>query len=113
MSCAAVADAQVSVGIQIGAPPRARVERVVPQPGPAYVWVPGYWYPVGNHYKWHNGYWTVPPYGGATWIVPRYEANQFYNGYWQGPRGQFEHNHKWDKERKRDGDRDDRDRDRR
>jgi len=110
--CSTIADAQVSIGIRIGPPPRARVERVVRQPGPAYVWVPGYWYPVGNHYNWHNGYWTLPPYAGAQWIAPRYEGQQFYNGYWQGTRGEFEHNHKWDKEKKRDADRDDRDRDR-
>jgi hypothetical protein len=110
--CSTIADAQVSIGIRIGPPPRARVERVVRQPGPAYVWVPGYWYPAGNHYKWHNGYWTLPPYAGAQWIAPRYEGQQFYNGYWQGARGEFEHNHKWDKEKKRDADRDDRDHDR-
>ncbi len=21
------------------------------------VWVGGYWYPVGGHYRWHDGYW--------------------------------------------------------
>src|SRR5258708_28879704 len=42
---------QVSVGIRIGPPPPPRVVRVVPRaPGPDYVWVEGYWYPVGNHY---------------------------------------------------------------
>ena len=113
MSCAAVADAQISIGIRIGPPPRPRVERVVRQPGPAYVWVPGYYYPQGNHYAWHQGYWTLPPYTGAAWVGPRYEGGQFFDGYWQGSRGQFAHDHKWDKEKKRrDGDRDDRDRDR-
>ena len=51
--------AQISVGIRTGPPPPPRVVRVVPQnPGPDFVWVEGYWYPVGNHYKWHEGYWT-------------------------------------------------------
>jgi hypothetical protein len=114
LSAASFADAQVSIGIRIGPPPRPRVERQVVAPARGYVWVPGYWYPTGNHYKWHAGYWTLPPYAGATWIAPRYETDQFYEGYWQTPRGQFAHNHKWDKERNRDGDRDrdDRDRDR-
>src|SRR5581483_5599335 len=72
-SCAAMAEAQVSVGIRIGTPPPIRAERMTRAPAPGYVWVPGYWYAQGNHYKWHKGYWTLPPYAGATWIAPRYE----------------------------------------
>jgi hypothetical protein len=41
---------QVSFGIRIGAPPRPRVVRVrPPSPGPEFVWIDGYWYPVGGH----------------------------------------------------------------
>src|SRR5262245_1679732 len=57
--------AQVSVGITIGPPPPPRVIRVPPSPQPRFVWVEGYWYPVGHHYKWHDGYWTRRPYEGA------------------------------------------------
>jgi hypothetical protein len=58
---AAGAFAQVSIGIQIGPPPPPRVVRVQPaRPGTDFIWVEGYWHPVGNHYKWHNGYWTRP-----------------------------------------------------
>ena len=68
--------AQVSVGIMIGVPPPPRVAVVVPaRPEPASVWVEGYWYPVGNHYKWHGGYWTRPPYEGAHWVAPTTTAN--------------------------------------
>jgi hypothetical protein len=35
-------------------------------PGPGFTWVDGYWYPVGGHYRWHEGYWTRPPYEGLT-----------------------------------------------
>ena len=59
--------AQFSVGIRIGAPPPVHVVKVQPRnPGPGYSFVAGYWYPVGNHYKWHEGYWTRPAYSGAV-----------------------------------------------
>jgi|SRR5215469_864205 len=91
------AKAQVSIGIQIGAPPPPRAVVVMPaQPEPESVWVDGYWYPVSGHYYWHEGYWTRPPYGGAHWIAPRHEGGRYYAGYWDGPRGRFEHDHKWD-----------------
>jgi len=49
---ARASEAQVSVGIVIGAPPPPRAVAVLP-PSPAreHVWVAGYWYPVGRHYK--------------------------------------------------------------
>ena len=63
---ASVLGAQISIGVTIGAPPPPRVVRVMPpSPGPAFVWVGGYWYPVGGRYRWHEGYWTRPPYEGA------------------------------------------------
>ena len=65
---------QVSIGIQIGAPPSPRVIAFRPPcPDPKddeYVWIDGYWYPVEGHYYWHHGYWTRPPYVGAVWVVP-------------------------------------------
>jgi hypothetical protein len=94
---------QVSVGIRIGPPPRPRVVAVRPvAPGPDYVWVDGYWYPVGGHYKWHAGYWSRPPYVGARWVGPRHDGERFYDGYWEGERGRFEHDHRWDRDRDRD-----------
>ena len=99
--------AQVSFGIRIGPPPAPRVVRTLPpRPGPDFIWVDGYWYPVGNHYRWHAGYWTRPPYPGAHWVGPRHEGGEFYNGYWDGPRGRFDHDHRWDRDRDRDRDRD-------
>ena len=111
---ASVSHAQVSNGVRIG-PPAPRVVRALPpRPGPDDVGVEGYWYPVGNHYKWHAGYWTRPPYAGARWIGPRFEGEQFYYGYWDGDHGRFEHDHRWDRDHDRDFDRDrDRDRDHR
>ena len=95
------AKAQVSIGIQIGAPPPPRAVVVMPeQPAPDFMWVGGYWYPVAGHYRWHEGYWSRPPYAGARWIAPRHDGGRFYTGYWDGPRGRFDHDHHWDKDRK-------------
>lgn len=97
------AAAQVSVGIEIGAPPPPRVVAVRPvTPGPEFTWVEGYWYPVGSHYRWHAGYWTRPPYAGAVWVVPHHDGHRYYGGYWDGPHGRFEHDHHWDHDHDRD-----------
>ena len=113
---ASVAGAQFSIGIRVGPPPPVRVERVPTSPGPDYIWVRGYWYadPDGDHhYIWHQGYWTRPPYDGAHWVPPHRDRGQFYEGYWDGPRGRVEHDHDWDRDNDRDYDRNhDRDDDR-
>lgn len=103
----ATAFAQVSIGIQIGPPPPPRVVVVEPpRPGPEYVWVDGYWYPVGHHYRWREGYWTRPPYEGCRWVRPHYDEGRYYEGYWGGNRGRFAHDHHWDRDRdRRDWDR--------
>lgn len=94
---------QVSLGIRIGPPPPPRVVRVRPvRPGADYVWVDGYWYPVGRHYRWHSGYWSRPIYPSARWIAPRYEGGRYLNGYWEGDRGRRDHEHRWDRDRYRD-----------
>ena len=95
--------AQVSIGIRIGPPPPPRAVYVLPpNPGPEYVWVDAYWYPVGHHWKWHKGYWTRAPYMGARWWGPRYERGEYFEGYWEGDRGRFGHDHHWDRDRDRD-----------
>ncbi|HKE85007.1 MAG TPA: hypothetical protein VKB50_14695 [Vicinamibacterales bacterium] len=100
------AQTHVSIGIQIGPPPRAvYVAPPPPPPGPDIVWVEGYWYPVSRRYVWHDGYWTRPPYRGARWVASRYDGRAFFEGYWDGPRGRVEHDHRWDRDRDRDHDR--------
>lgn len=96
------AAAQVGIGIEIGPPPPPRHYVVPVRPGPDYIWIDGYWYPDGHHYRWHGGYWTLPPYAGARWIGPRHEGGRYYNGYWDGDRGRFEHDHHWDRDHDRD-----------
>jgi hypothetical protein len=105
---APAAQAQVSFGITIGPPPRLRPSRVAPLPGPDYVWVDGYWYPVGSRWVWHAGYWTRPPFPGGYWIEPYYDGRRFVPGYWENERGRFDHNHRWDRNRQRDDRRGDR-----
>lgn len=91
MGIGSAAAAQVAVGITIGAPPPPRVVRVRPvAPGPAYVWVDGFWRPVHGHYVWHAGYWSRPPYVGAHWVVPHHDGRQYFAGYWDGPHGRVE-----------------------
>ena len=103
LATGAAIDAQISVGIVIGAPPPPRTVVVMPvRPAPECIWVEGYWYPVGRHYRWHEGYWTRPPYEGARWVAPRYDGERFYVGYWEGERGRLEHDHHWDRDRDRD-----------
>jgi YXWGXW repeat-containing protein len=98
-----VLGAQVSIGIRIGAPPPPRVVRVLPpRPGPEFVWVEGYWYPVRRRYRWHEGYWTRPPYARARWRSPHYEREEYFAGYWEGDQGRLEHDHHWDRDRDRD-----------
>jgi hypothetical protein len=104
---ATASHAQVSLGIRIGAPPPPRVLRVRPvSPGPDFVWVDGYWYPVAGHYRWHAGYWTRPPYVGARWVVPHHDGERFFAGYWDGDHGRVEHDHRWDRDHDRDYGRD-------
>jgi hypothetical protein len=97
-----------SFGFSIGTPPPApRAYRVAPRPGPDFEWVEGYWYPQGRRWVWHDGYWTRPPYAGAYWVQPYWEGGRFFEGYWGTPRGDFRHNHRWDRDHdRRDGDRD-------
>ena len=100
-----VSSAQFSIGIRIGAPPAPRVVKVRPaSPGPEFVWVDGYWYPNGNHYKWHAGYWTRPPYAGAHWVAPHHDGQRYYDGYWDGDHGRQAHDHHWDHDHGRDYD---------
>ena len=101
----AAAQTNWSVGIQIGAPPPPQVVYVAPPPPPPepeVMWIQGYWYPVHQHYVWHDGYWTRPPYRGARWVTARYDGRAYFEGYWDGPRGRVQHDHRWDRDHDRD-----------
>jgi hypothetical protein len=106
LASASAANAQINLGIRIGAPPPPRAYRVPPQPGPDYMWVEGYQYPQGSHYAWHDGYWTRPPYAGAYWVEPYHVGGQYFAGRWEGSRGNVAHDHRWDRSEQRDERRD-------
>jgi hypothetical protein len=103
---AAAANAQISFGIRIGQPPPERAYRVPARPGPDYVWIEGYQYPQGSHYRWHDGYWTRPPYEGAYWVAPYYVGGRYFVGEWRGDRRNMQHDHRWDRGNQRDERRD-------
>ncbi len=77
----------VSIGIGVPyyapPPPPPAMVYVPPCPDPEYMWVPGYYYPVGARFVWHAGFWSRPPYAGASWVAPRYYEHRYYPGYWE------------------------------
>src|SRR5262249_49237070 len=112
------AHARVSFDYRFGTPPPPpRVYRVPLQPGPEYQWVEGYWYPRNARWFWHDGYWTRPPFPDAYWVEPYWDSGRYFEGYWYAPRGHYDHDHRWHREREGDwndewrehGDHDDRD----
>ena len=96
-AASAFAESRFSIGVHIGGypaygpggyyvaapPPPPPVYYAPPSPGPGFVWVSGYYYPVGRRYEWRQGYWTRPPHAHARWIAPRYRQGRYYAGYWR------------------------------
>jgi hypothetical protein len=61
-------------------------EAVVVTPGPAYVWVPGYWSWNGS-WVWVAGHYVVPPHPRAVWVGPHWghgpHGYVWIRGYWR------------------------------
>ncbi len=76
-----------SPGIAPGPPPPAEYETVPVVPGPAYVWVAGYWQWTGR-WVWIPGRWEYVPYPGARWVPGRWVRRGYgwvwVSGYWTG-----------------------------
>jgi hypothetical protein len=53
--------------VATAAPPEPRHEERGHAPHPGWVWIPGYWNWVNDHYIWVPGFWAVPPSGFSTW----------------------------------------------
>ena len=67
-------------------PPPPQYEVVPVSPGPAYVWIGGYWaWQYGRH-VWIGGRWAVPP-GGHVWVPgvwrPYGRSWRWHDGYWR------------------------------
>jgi hypothetical protein len=83
----ALAETHISIGIGVGPgygygyAPRAVAAYRSPCPGPGYVWINGYYDGYG---RWFEGYWAMPPYGGAYWAEPRFNSGRYSSGYWGG-----------------------------
>jgi hypothetical protein len=55
--------AQLDAPLDPSTPPPAPLEEAMPlQPGPAYVWSPGYWSLESGRYDWVGGSWMLPGY---------------------------------------------------
>jgi len=87
---AAAASPYVSFGVRVDAPPPPlRHEVIVVRPGPAFVWVPGYWdwSPYRHRYVWVAGAWVRPPFRRAIWVGPvwRHHGRHAYylRGHWR------------------------------
>jgi hypothetical protein len=69
------------------APPAARVEVIPAAPGPAFVWIRGYWRHNGQRYAWVPGRWERPVDGHREWVAERYvhDRNGWYlvEGHWR------------------------------
>jgi hypothetical protein len=72
------------------APPAAAAptapEVVPPRPGPAYVWVPGYWAWRRGAHEWVAAAWLLPPRPGYAWTpgywAPRGRDRVWVEGHW-------------------------------
>jgi|SRR5215471_2797380 len=69
-------------------PPAIVYEESGPPPNVGFVWIEGYWRPVGHHYKWVGGHWERPPYEGAYWTHPHYDH---YREGWEWHEGHWDH----------------------
>jgi hypothetical protein len=75
-------------GVRAG-PPADVVETIPPAPGPAYVWVRGYykWDRDAGAYIWVAGHWVVPPQGYHDWVSGHWADRDggwvWIEGHWQ------------------------------
>jgi hypothetical protein len=68
------------------APPPMQVEVVPVAPGPAYLWIGGYWgWNLGRH-VWIGGRWALPPGRGYAWVPGGWNRHgpgwRYRGGYW-------------------------------
>jgi hypothetical protein len=83
VGCVAPPEPVAPRGVAVNGPPPAPLaETRPPPPGPAAVWVAGYWHWTGMQYTWIPGHWDGE-HPGATWTAPRYvsaDGAYYYEG---------------------------------
>jgi len=89
LAAAIAAPSSAQISVYIGTPPPAIVyEEPGLPPDAGFVWIEGYWRPVGHHYKWVRGHWERPPFERACWTHPHY--NHYREG-WEWHEGHWDH----------------------
>ncbi len=96
-SAPAFAQVNLSIGVNLGPPPR-QVE-VVPDQRAGYVWAPGYWGWNGAQYVWIEGRWIVSR-AGHYWVPEHWEHHAEARGaHWHFAPGRWEREHgRWDRD---------------
>ena len=97
LTAAMVTPGSAQISVYIGTPPPAVVyEEPGPPPSVEFVWIEGYWQPVGHRYRWVRGRWERPPYAGAYWTHPHYDHYRegwvVHEGHWDR---EDHDNHHW------------------
>ena len=70
LATAIAAPSSAQISVYIGTPPPPiRYEEYGPTPGPGFVWVDGYWEPVGHHYRWVRVGGSVLHLKGLTGVI--------------------------------------------
>lgn len=68
------------------APPPPQVEVIPVAPGPAYVWIGGFWRWQVNRHVWIGGRWALPPRGGYRWAPGGWDRHgrgwRWRDGHW-------------------------------
>ncbi len=67
-------------------PPAPLVEVVPVAPGPAFIWIGGFW-EWHERWVWTPGRWVERPNPNANWVEPRWERREhdwrFHGGHWR------------------------------
>ena len=87
LAAAIASPSSAQVSVYIGTPPPAVIyEEPGPPPNAGFVWMEGYWAPVGHHYKWVRRHWERLPFEGAYWTHPHYDHDregwEMHDGHW-------------------------------
>ena len=70
LTAAIASPSSAQISVYIGTPPPAIVyEEPGPPPEAGFIWIEGYWTPVGHRYKWVRGHWERHLLKGHTGFI--------------------------------------------